>query len=232
MPDAHPVHQEESEAEYVGPWQQAGRKKGKGRAESSASQVTPTPSATPMSFSPSAGFGPTPIQSMGFGPSRRGRDRSPRRPSAAGTPAQGSESGIMLQSKLSEDVEQVPYVTPSPSAAASSGTRQQAEEAEEAPYMPPMLEDAEQIHNTADDETPYLDSLPSTPRAGSAGRETVTATSGVAAGASMERVAADAAEHPPVAAAQPASAAEQHASTAQPPGHTESNQRGGGPQPI
>ncbi len=133
----------------------------------------------------------------------------------------------MRQIKRSEDVELVPYWQTNHSVAASSSTRQPSEDVEEVPYMPPMLKDAEKVHNTADDETPYMDSLPSTPRAGSAERELMTPSSGVATGAS-------AVEHPPEAAGQPESAAAQlaGATAEQPPGHEESNQRGGGPQQI
>ena len=138
--------------------------------------------------------------------------------------------------RRSEDAEEVPYVPPRPSAAASSGTRQQSEDVEEVPYMPPMGA------NTADDETPHLDSFPSTPRAVSEVRETVTlcgaasleadrpieepytaAITGVAERASTERVAADAGEHPPGAAAQSVSATEQSANAAQPPGSAGTN---------
>ena len=52
---------------------------------------------------------------------------------------------------------------------AESGTMQQSEDAEEpTPYMPPTGE------ITAEDETPCLDSLPNTPRAGSEERGTAT----------------------------------------------------------
>ena len=66
-----------------------------------------------------------------------------------------------------EAEEAVPSVPPRPSA--ESGTMQQSEDEDEpTPYKPPMGA------NTAEDETPYLDSLPSTPRAGSVERGTAT----------------------------------------------------------
>ena len=131
--------------------------------------------------------------------------------------------------RWAEDAEEVPYMPPRPSTAAPSGTWQQSEDAEEVPYVPPVGA------NTAEDETPCLDSLPSTPRAVSGERETATpcgaapmeddrppaeqgnvAETGVPERAAAERVAA--AVHPPGAAVQPASAAEPSAGAAQPPG--------------
>ncbi len=169
------IHVRSDEEQYAGPWQVAGRKKGKGRSEPpTATQPEHTSSATAQPSLVSASFGPSLAQAVAKGADRRGRDRSPRRPSATGTPARGSESGTMRQSAGAEEVPREPPKhaedavaepsMPPRSPAAPSCTAQHLAEAREAPYMPTMGA------NTADDETPCLDSLPSTPRAGSAER--------------------------------------------------------------
>ncbi len=128
------------------PWQVAGRKKGKGRLgpakgpqAAAASSSTGQPSST----------------------SQADRDRSPRRPTARGTPGVAAASGTLLSSGVDptqvEDAE-----TPTlPVQAMPSATVQPAVEEEETPYMAPQGAGA----NEADDETPSIDSLATTPRA-------------------------------------------------------------------
>ncbi len=115
--EEEPHVQNGGEATAEGPWQTAGRKKGKGRSGPAAQEAA---------------------SSSGTVPQSSGRDRSPRRPRVEGTPARGTESGTLQQSEEKKDGAATPLILP----------------------RPPMG------GNTADDETPYLDSLPSTPRAG------------------------------------------------------------------
>ena len=105
---------------------------------------------------------------------------------------------------------------PTPALATLSGTVQQAEEKEAVPPMPSATTLAPPAEEA---ETPYLDSLPSTPRAGTQEddeEETPYILSQLPQSAvPMEQ---DFTAAPPGAEHQAASAAEQSADVAQPPG--------------
>jgi hypothetical protein len=141
------------------PWQVVGRKKGKGRACDPAVGQTLSSSSSGRSSAFSMGPLATAPRAAAGGDGRHGRDRSPRRPSASGTPATALESGALQRSGESEAREPIP---PTPELVPQSGTVQQSEELEETPQMPTPA-----VQPTVEElETPYLDSLPSTPRAG------------------------------------------------------------------
>ncbi len=146
------VHDAAYDEDYPEFQEPARRKKGKGReAPTTTSSASVEPSAFPLGPLATA---PRAAADTG---ARQARDRSPRRPLASGTPAAAMESGSLQRSPLKEAQEHIPQI---PSTATLSGTVQQIEETEVVPQMPPPTATV-----TAEEpETPYLDSLPSTPR--------------------------------------------------------------------
>ena len=182
----------DSDADYeqaYPPWQVAtGRKKGKGRVEPSDPSPAGLRSALPigpLATAPRAGVG---------GNASQARDRSPRRPSAPGTPAAASESGTLrrpptsgtaatamesgavqgsgaaIESEVIPPLSQQSVTAPQPATATASVTAPRSGAAEEKEVVPPLSRAS--ITMLEEAETPFLDSLPSTPRAAEAEEET------------------------------------------------------------
>ena len=171
------------------PWQKvASRRKGKGGIRAPQDDPSASSSSAPAQRSAS-NVGPlaTTPPSQVDAAARSDRDRSPRRSSAAGTPAAATDSGTLQPSaswraarpppvgtrpNVAADETPVAPTTPSPTRPPSDARPNVAQD--ETPAQLPVLSvtgmPSDERHTVDEEETPALDSLDSTPRA-SAGRE-------------------------------------------------------------